>query len=221
MAKAAKDAGLRHVDLVDARRHAQVGAADRQSHADAHGKIQGRPFRRQGRSRQHLPRHWACPTTFLYTSFYWDNFDQLRHGSEARSGRSAGDHLADGRQETARHRPPRTSASAPTGSSRRGRSSSARPSGSPARHLTGAQMAAALTKALGKEVRYNAVDARGLPRRSAFRAPKTWATCSSSSATSRRTTAASATSTFSRSLNPELQTFDAWLAANKTRIPLE
>ncbi|HET7601313.1 MAG TPA: NmrA/HSCARG family protein [Gemmatimonadales bacterium] len=85
--------------------------------------------------------------------------------------------------------------------------------------LTGAQMAAALSRALGQPVRHNAMSpdayrALGFPAaddlgnmfqfkrdfQSAFVGPRDPA--------------------IARSLNPELQTFDQWLARNKDRIPL-
>ncbi len=87
-------------------------------------------------------------------------------------------------------------------------------------HLTGDQMAAALSKALGEEVRYNAVTPEafrgfGFPGADdlgnmfqfkrdfeeyycGVRAPAT-----------------------ARELNPELQTFEQWLAENASRIPIE
>jgi uncharacterized protein YbjT (DUF2867 family) len=87
-------------------------------------------------------------------------------------------------------------------------------------HLTGAQMAASLSRALGREVRYNDVPPEvfrsfGFPGaddvgnmfqfkrdfQEAFCGPRDPA--------------------FARSLNPELQTFDQWLAVNKSRIPLQ
>ena len=55
-------------------------------------------------------------------------------------------------------------------------------------NLSGTELAAAFSKALGEEVVYNDVDAGRLPRRSTSRARTRWGTCSSSSATSRRST---------------------------------
>jgi hypothetical protein len=55
---------------------------------------------------------------------------------------------------------------------------------------------------------------------STFPAPTTSGTCSSSGPTSTTSTAGNRSVEFSRSLNPELQTLDQWMAANKDRIPL-
>ena len=87
-------------------------------------------------------------------------------------------------------------------------------------HLTGAQMAAALTKALGQEVRYNAVPpevyrgfgfpgAEDLGNMFQFKRDFQEAFCGARDPK------------IARSLNPELQTFDQWLAQNKSRIPLD
>src|SRR5207302_3679281 len=87
-------------------------------------------------------------------------------------------------------------------------------------HLTGAQMAAAYSKALGEPVRYNAVSwdayrgfgfpgAEDLGNMFQFYAEFEDYFCGARSLAT------------SRSLNPSLQTFDAWLAANKSRIPIK
>jgi uncharacterized protein YbjT (DUF2867 family) len=86
-------------------------------------------------------------------------------------------------------------------------------------HLTGAQMAASLTKALGQDVAYNAVPpevyrgfgfpgAEDLGNMFQFNRDFAEAFCGARSLD------------VSRSLNPALQTFDVWLAQNKTHIPL-
>ena len=87
-------------------------------------------------------------------------------------------------------------------------------------HLTGAQMAAALH---ARRSARRCATTRCRPRStaaSASRAPRTSATCSSSSATSRRSTRGPRDVDATRALNPELQSFDAWLAANISRVPI-
>src|SRR5207245_1149436 len=87
-------------------------------------------------------------------------------------------------------------------------------------HLTGAQMAASLTKALGQEVRYNDVPpevyrgfgfpgAEDLGNMFQFKRDFESHFCGARNLD------------VARALNPSLQTFDAWLARNKSRIPLE
>jgi len=88
-----------------------------------------------------------------------------------------------------------------------------------AEHLTGAQMAAALTKALGREVVYNAVTpaqyrgfgfpgADDLGNMFQFFADFSDPVCGARSIEE------------SRALNPQLQSFTAWLSHNASRIPL-
>jgi uncharacterized protein YbjT (DUF2867 family) len=86
-------------------------------------------------------------------------------------------------------------------------------------HLTGAQMAKSFTKALGQEVRYNAITpaefrALGFPGADdlgnmfQFYADFAQDVCDARSISE------------TKSLNPDLQTFDRWLTQNKSRIPL-
>jgi len=87
-------------------------------------------------------------------------------------------------------------------------------------HLTGAEMAAALTKALGLPVQYNAVPfdvyrglgfpgAEDLGNMFQFKHDFQEAFCGARDLN------------VARALNPALQTFTRWLAQNKSRIPLE
>jgi uncharacterized protein YbjT (DUF2867 family) len=87
-------------------------------------------------------------------------------------------------------------------------------------HLTGAEMAAALTRALGREVRHNAMTpeayrALGFPGAedlgNMFQFYRDYA----GKLNALRDVARS------RSLNPALLSFDAWLAQNKDRIPIK
>ncbi|MGD1101589.1 MAG: NmrA/HSCARG family protein, partial [Terriglobia bacterium] len=86
-------------------------------------------------------------------------------------------------------------------------------------HLTGAQMAAALTKALGQDVRYNDVPpevyrgfgfpgAEDLGNMFQFKRDFNQYFCGARNLE------------VARALNPALQSFDAWLAQNKARIPI-
>jgi uncharacterized protein YbjT (DUF2867 family) len=86
-------------------------------------------------------------------------------------------------------------------------------------HLTGAEMAAGLTKALGREVVYNSVSpevyrgfgfpgAEDLGNMFQFKRDFNDYYCGARDLA------------FSRSINPELQTFEAWLARNAKDIPI-
>ena len=87
-------------------------------------------------------------------------------------------------------------------------------------HLTGAEMAAELGRALGREVRYNAVTpevyrgfgfpgADDLGNMFQFKRDFPEVFCGARDPG------------FARTLNPDLQTFQTWLARNKGHIPLE
>ena len=87
-------------------------------------------------------------------------------------------------------------------------------------HLTGGQMAAALTKALGRKVVYNAVSpeeyrAFGFPGADDLGNMFQFKRDFNDDFCGARDLAES------RALNPALQTFEMWLAASKDRIPIE
>jgi uncharacterized protein YbjT (DUF2867 family) len=87
-------------------------------------------------------------------------------------------------------------------------------------HLTGAEMAAGLTKALGQEVRYNDVPPEvyrsfGFPGADDLGNMFQYKRDFNAEFCRPRDVAAT------RKLNPELQSFEQWLARNKSRIPLD
>jgi uncharacterized protein YbjT (DUF2867 family) len=87
-------------------------------------------------------------------------------------------------------------------------------------HLTGAEMADRLGKALGEEVRYNDVPPevfRGFGFPGADDIGNMFQFKRDFNAEFRRPRDVAA----ARKLNPEMQTFDQWLARNKSRIPLD
>ena len=75
-------------------------------------------------------------------------------------------------------------------------------------HLTGAEMAAAFTRALGKEVRINDVSA-DVRNEFQFERDFNEIYCGARKVE------------IARGLNSTLETFDEWLVRNKSRIPLE
>jgi uncharacterized protein YbjT (DUF2867 family) len=87
-------------------------------------------------------------------------------------------------------------------------------------HLSGAEMAAGLSKALGEEVRYNDVPPevyRGFGFPGADDLGNMFQYKRDFNAEFRRPRDVAAT----RKLNPELQTYEQWLARNASRIPLD
>ena len=159
------------------------------------------------------------PTTCLRTSFYWDNF--IHFGMGPKKG-------ADGRLAITL---PMADKKLPSmavedigrcayGIFRKGGELVGKTVGVAGEHPTGAQIAAAFGKALGREVVYNAVPfdvyrgfgfpgADDLGNMFQFKCDFQDHYCGARSLE------------FSRSVNPALQTLDAWLAGNKARIPVE
>ena len=87
-------------------------------------------------------------------------------------------------------------------------------------HLTATQMAAALTKALGQTVRYNAVTPE-MYRGFGFAGAEDLGNMFQFNRDFEAVFCGARNLDVSRSLNPALQTFDQWLSRNKGRIPLE
>lgn len=128
----------------------------------------------------------GLPTTLLYTSFYWDNFIYFGSGPvRGEDGKLAITFPMDDKKL------PGIAAEdigkCAYGIFKKGPELIGETVGIAGEHLTGDQMAAALSEAIGEKVGYNAVSRRctgasGSPGR------RIWATCSSSSETSRRCT---------------------------------
>jgi uncharacterized protein YbjT (DUF2867 family) len=217
MAQAAKRAGVEHViwsTLEDSRKWVPLSDARMPTlmqkykvpHFDAKGEAD-RIFAELG-----------VPTTYLLTSFYWDNL--IHFGMGPKPG-------PDGRLAftlAMEDRPLPGIAAEDIGRCaygifKRGLAMVGQTVGIAGEHLTGGEMAQALSRALGRQVVYNAVSPEtyrgfGFPGaddlgnmfqmkrdfNEAFRRPRSLEG--------------------SRALNPRLQTFERWLEANKARIPL-
>jgi uncharacterized protein YbjT (DUF2867 family) len=218
MAHAAKHAGLQHViwstfedtrkwvPLSDSRMPTLMGKY-KVPHFDAKAEAD-RVFTELG-----------LPVTFLLTSFYWDNLIHFGMGpKKGPDGKLAftlpmGDKKLPGiaAEDIGR---------CAYGIFKKGREFIGKTVGIAGEHLTGEQMAAALAKALGKEVRFNDVPpdvyrsfgfpgAQDLGNMFQFKRDFQQDYCGVRKVET------------SRSLNPALQTFDQWLGRNKSRIPLE
>jgi uncharacterized protein YbjT (DUF2867 family) len=183
-----------------------------------HGKYKTPHFDGKGEA-DHDFSDLAVPTTFLLTSFYWDNF--LHSGSGPQRGPDGklaitfpmGDKKLPGIAVE-------DIGKCAYGIFKKGGEFIGKTVGVAGEHLTGAQMAAALTEALGQEIRYNSVSPdvfRGLGFPGAddlgnmfqFKRDFEEYFCGA-----RRPALA-------RSLNPSLQSFKTWLAKNKSAIQLE
>ena len=86
--------------------------------------------------------------------------------------------------------------------------------------LTGAQMASALGKALGQEVRYNNVTPEAY-RSFGFPGAEDLGNMFQFKRDFEKDFCAARSTEVSKALNPSLQSFDRWLAQNKSRIPRE
>jgi uncharacterized protein YbjT (DUF2867 family) len=218
MARAAKHAGVRHaiwstlentrnwVPLEDNRMPTLMGRY-KVPHFDAKGEADD-VFRKLG-----------VPTTFLLTSFYWENFIFFGSGPKrGPDGKLALTFPLDDKKLPG-------IATEDIGKSayaifKRGQEFIGKTVGIAGEHLTGSQMAAALTKALGQEVRYNAVPPE-VYRGFGFPGADDLGNMFQFKRDFQPLFCGARDPKFARSLNPELQTFDQWLAKNKDRIPLD
>jgi uncharacterized protein YbjT (DUF2867 family) len=216
MAQAAKDAGLKHViwsTLEDTRKW--VPLTDTRM-PTLQGKYKVPHFDAKGESNAFFSEA-GVPTTWLNTSFYWDNLIHFGMGpKKGPDGKLAfvlpmGDKKLPGiaAEDIGRcaygifKRPDLIGKTV----------------GIAGEHPTGAQMAAALTKALGQDVAYNAVTPEAY-RGFGFPGADDLGNMFQFKADFEKDFCGARDLGFSRSLNPQLQTFAQWLAANKERIPL-
>jgi NmrA-like family len=166
----------------------------------------------------HFFTNAGVPTTFLLTSFYWENFIFFGLGPKrGKDGVLAVTYpMGDKKLPSIAVQDIGKCA---YGIFKRGGELVGQTVGIAGEHPTGAEIAAALTRALGEEVRYNDVPPDVFP---SFGFPgaddignmfQFWADFNDLYCGNRSVE-------FSCSLNPELQTLDQWMAANKDRIPL-
>ncbi|MBM4124929.1 MAG: NmrA/HSCARG family protein [Nitrospira sp.] len=161
----------------------------------------------------------GLPTTLLLTSFYWDNMIFFGMGpKKGHDGKLAitlpmGDKKLPGMAAE-------DIGKCALGLFKRDREYVGKTVGIAGEHLTGTQMAAALTKALGQEVRYNAVSPEAY-RSFGFPGAEDLGNMFQFNRDFESAFCGARNPEVARSLNPSLQTFEAWLAQNKSRIPLE
>jgi uncharacterized protein YbjT (DUF2867 family) len=218
MAQAAKHAGVKHViwstiedtrkwiPLSDNRMPTLMGKY-KVPHMDAKGEANA------------VFTELGVPTTFLLSSFYWDNLIYFGMGPKKGPDGKLAVTFPLGNEKLP------GIASEDIGKCayaifKKGSEYIGQTVGIAGEHLTGAQMASALTRALGKDVTYNVVSpvvyrgfgfpgAEDLGNMFQFNRDFAQAFCGARDLN------------ISRALNPSLQTFDAWLAQNKGRIPLD
>jgi uncharacterized protein YbjT (DUF2867 family) len=217
LARAARSAGVAHAiwsTLEDVRSFVPVGderiptleGGYKVPHFDAKAEVNAF-FRQVG-----------VPTTYLYTSFYWDNMISFGMGpARDDSGRLAITFpLADAKL-------PSIAAgdigACAYGVFREGERWIGRSVGIAGGHLSGAEMASGLTKALGEEVRYNVVSP-DVYSALAFPGADELANMFQFNAEFAADYRAARDLDTSRRLNPSLTSFDRWLELNAERIPV-
>jgi uncharacterized protein YbjT (DUF2867 family) len=218
MAQAAKQTGLRHViwsTLEDTRqwiplddnRMPTLMGKYKVPHFDAKGEADG-VFTGMG-----------VTVTLLLTSFYWDNFIYFGSGpKKGPDGKLALTFPMDDKKLPAIAA--EDIGKCAYGIFKRGSEFIGKKVGIAGEHLTGAEMAAAMSRALGQEVSYNAVTPdqyRGL----GFPGADDLGNMFQFKRDFNEYFCGARNPDFARSLNPDLQTFEAWLAKNKNLIPLD
>jgi uncharacterized protein YbjT (DUF2867 family) len=218
MATAAKHAGLKHViwsTLEDTRKW--VPLSDNRM-PTLMGKYKVPHFDAKGEADQ-VFTELGVPTTFLLTSFYWENLIYFGMGpKKGEDGKLAitypmGDKKVSGIAAE-------DIGKCALGIFKKGREFIGKTVGVAGEHLTGAQMAAALTKALNQEVRYNAVPPE-VYRSFGFPGAEDLGNMFQFTRDFEQVFCGARNPDVARALNPSLQTFERWLAQNKSRIPLE
>jgi uncharacterized protein YbjT (DUF2867 family) len=166
----------------------------------------------------HFFTELGVPTTLLHTSFYWDNLIHFGMGPKKGSDGKLAFTLP-----MADKKLPGIAAAdigkCALGIFKRGAEYIGKTVGIAGEHLTGAQMAAALSKVLGREVVHNAVTPEQY-RKFGFPGAEDLGNMFQFKADFEKDFCDARDLKVSRSLNPDLQTFSAWLSANKDRIPL-
>lgn len=216
MAQAAKETGVAHVvwsTLEDTRRWVPVGD-DRMP--TLLGKYKVPHFDAKGES-DHFFSDRGVPTTFLLTSFYWDNLVHFGMGPKRGPDGKLGFVLPMADKKLPGIAVEDIGGCA-YGIFKRGPEYVGKTVGIAGEHLTGTEMAAALSRALGEEVAYTYVPPE-VYRTFGFPGADDLANMFQFKRDFERDFCGARDLGRSRALNPKLQTFAQWLAANKDRIP--
>ncbi len=218
MARAAKSAGVKHVvwsTLEDTRQWVPL-TDDRMP--TLMGKYKVPHFDAKGEANA-IFVELGVPTTFLLTSFYWDNLIHFGMGPKKGPDGKLAITLPMGDRKL-----PGVAAEdigkAAYGIFKRGPEMIGKTVGVAGEHLTGAQMAAALSQALGQPVGYNAVTPAAF-RSFGFPGADDLGNMFQFKRDFEESFCAARDLAAARALAPDLQTFAQWLARNKDRIPLE
>lgn len=218
MAQAAKHAAVHHViwsTLEDTRRWVALTDTRMPTLKD---KYKVPHFDGKGEADEAF-RDLGVPTTFLLASFYWDNMISFGMGpKKEQDGQFAlimpmGDKKLPGIAAE-------DIGKCAFGIFKQGAEWIGKTVGVAGEHLAGSEMAAKMTKALGRKVWYDAVSPEAY-RRLDFRGADDLGNMFQFKRDFNSYFCGARKPEVARSLNPSMQTFDTWLAHNKDRIPLE
>lgn len=217
MAQAARDAGLKHAiwsTLEDTRRWYPEGDTRMPT---LMGKYKVPHFDAKGESNRFFAEA-GVPTTCLLTSFYWDNLIAFGMGPKPGPDGTLVFTLPMGNARMSGIAAEDIGRCA-YGILKEGSPWIGKTVGIAGEHLTGAEMAAALTHALGREVRYHAMPVEAY-RKLGFPGAEDLGNMFQFYADYADYFSAARDLAVARRLNPKLQTFAAWLSRNASRIPL-
>lgn len=218
LARAAKTAGVSHViwsTLEDVRDFVPLGD-DRMPTIMDHYKVPH--FDAKGEA-NHLFTDAGVPTTFLNTSFYWDNLIYFGMGPKPGEDGTLAITFPLGDAKLAGIAGGDIGGCA-YGVFAAGSEFIGKTVGIAGGHLSGQEMADSLSKALGKEVRYNAVSP-DVYRSFGFPAAEELGNMFQFNAEFSDQYCAARNLDATRKLNPDLQSFDKWLEENASKIPLD
>lgn len=217
MAAAAGAAALQHViwsTLEDTRdfvpldddRMPTLGERYKVPHYDAKGEA------------NHLFTDAGVPVTFLQTSFYWDNFIHFGMGPQRGEDGTLSITFPIGDGRIAGIASEDIGACA-YGIFKAGPAMIGQTVSVAGEHLTGAQLAAGFSRALGEEVRFNAV-APDVYRSFGFPGAEDLGNMFQFTTEFEEQYCGSRDIEATRRLNPQLKSFDEWLAVNRASVPV-
>lgn len=218
MAQAAKKTGLQHViwsTLEDTRRWVPL-TDSRMPTLMGHYKVPH--FDAKGEADQ-VFASLGVPTTFYLTSYYWENLIFFGMGPKKGPDGQLAITMPMGDKKLPGVAVDDIGAVA-LGIFKHGGEYLGKTVGVAGEHLTGTEMAAALTQALGQEVRYHSVPPE-VYAKFGFPGADDLANMFRFKRDFQEVFCGARNPEVARGLHPGLQTFAQWLAQNKSRIPLE
>lgn len=217
MAEAAKEAGVKHViwsTLEDTREFVPL---DDDRMPTLQGKYKVPHFDAKGEADNYFLEA-GVPTTFLRTSFYWDNF--IYFGSGPQKGPDGGYYLTfplDDKKMSGIAA--EDIGKCAYGIFKKGSELIGKTVGIAGEHISGQAMAEAMSKAIGQEIRYNNVSPETY-RSFGFPGADDLGNMFQFYRDFDQQFMAQRPIDFSKELNPELQSFNDWLSANAKKIPM-